>query len=351
MASASVTDCSVARIVATSLSIALLSAGLASCAGDSPEPPAAGPVLSLAEDSHDFGSVPQGTRVEHAFPVANIGSEELLIESVEAPEVFDRKDFPASLQPGETGEIFLGFDTKGLGGSGTFRVSVQTNEAEAAPHVLALSGKVVPVIEIQPQNRVYFPNRLRGSGGEQELTILNHQQRPLTIEEVRPQAGGSFSAHLETVRDGEEYRLRITLAPDAPAGRFEETIELITDSPEFPRIPVYARAWIVEEVSASPEQLRFSTVRLEDLDQDVLALKKVRIVKRDATDFEVLGASVDVPFISVRVEPEVEGQSYHIFVRVDPATADKGELQGTLTVRTNDEGFPELSVPISGTFL
>jgi hypothetical protein len=324
---------------------------LASCAGDSSEPAPAGPVLSLSQEAHDFGSVPQGTRVEYAFPVANIGSEELRFESVETPELFDRKDYPASLQPGETAQIVIGFNTEGLGGSGIFRIAVQTNEEESTPHILALSGKVVPVIEIQPQNRVFFPNRLRGAGGETELTILNHQSRPLTIEEVRPQAGGSFSANLETVREGEEYLLQVTLAPDAPAGRFEETIELITDSPVFPNIPIYARAWIVEEVSASPEQLRFSTVRLEDLDQDVLALKKVRIAKRDATDFEVLGASVDVPFISVRVEPEVEGQSYHVFVQIDPDKAEKGELKGVLTVRTNDERFPELSVPISGTFL
>lgn len=339
------------RTVATSLPIVLLSMALASCAGDSSEPAPAGPVLSLSLQADDFGSVPQGTRVEHAFPVANIGSEELRIEAVEAPEIFDLKDFPASLQPGETGAIVLGFSTEGLGGYGTFQIEVQTNEEEASPHLLALSGEVVPIIEIQPQNRVFFPNRSRGSGGEQELTILNHQPLPLTIEEVRPQAGGSFSANLETVREGEEYRLQITLAPDAPAGRFEETIELITDSPTFPKIPIYARAWVVEEVSASPEEVRFSMVRLEDLDQKVLAVKKIRISKRDAADFEVLDASADVPFISVRVEPEVEGQSYHVLVEVDPAMAEKGELQGTLTVRTNDERFPELSVPISGTFL
>ena len=339
------------RTVGRSLPIVLLSMALASCAGDSSEPAPAGPVLSLSQEAHDFGSVPQGTRVEYAFPVANIGSEELRFESVEAPESFDRTDYPASLQPGETGQIVIGFDTEGLGGSGIFRIAVQTNEEESAQHVLALSGKVVPVIEIQPQNRVFFPNRLRGTGGDHELTILNHQSRPLTIEEVRPQAGGSFSANLETVREGEEYLLQVTLAPDAPAGRFEETIELITDSPVFPKIPIYARAWIVEEVSASPEDIRFSTLRLEDLDQEVLSLKKVRIAKRDAADFEVLDASTDVPFVSAWIEPEIEGQSYHVYVRVDPAKAEKGELDGTLTVTTNDARFPELAIPISGTFL
>lgn len=45
---------------------------------------AAGPRITVAEMQHDFGTVVQGTQVEHIFELKNAGTEQLIIERVQS---------------------------------------------------------------------------------------------------------------------------------------------------------------------------------------------------------------------------------------------------------------------------
>ncbi|GHN02958.1 hypothetical protein WSM22_44470 [Cytophagales bacterium WSM2-2] len=72
-----------------------------------------GPTISWDKDTHDFGDIIQGEKVEHVFKFTNAGSEPLIITNVEVtcgcttPRGWPRDP----IKPGDKGEITVQFDS------------------------------------------------------------------------------------------------------------------------------------------------------------------------------------------------------------------------------------------------
>ncbi len=313
--------------------------------GPAPAPPP-GPAAAFPETRHDFGTAIQGERLAHAFTVENRGSEELTL-ALEAPETLTVDGFDPVVAPGEQGSIRLSFDTTGLAGSGELAAEVVTNDPKLPRQTLVLSGRVVPLIDIQPKNRVYFFDLPAGQGAEGEVTLVNHQDQPLAVREVRTPEAGVFRATLETVEAGQRYRLRVTLPPEVTPGRWQETFTLVTDSPQLPEIPIHVRATVVDRVYARPAAVHFGTLLYDDLDQELLAERPVLVRASQGRPLEVRGVTSDLPFLEFEVRREGPDRQ-QILVRIDPEKARRGEFGGTLVVETGDPELPRLEIPVSG---
>ncbi len=319
---------------------------LGSCAAEEVRP--IGPSAELPE-LEVKREVVQGTHVRQPFKIRNRGTEDLRIESFQAPPELQPATYPSVLKPDEEGEIVLGFDTTGLTGAGILSAHFTTNEPVKSRHTLILELRIVPVVEVRPQNRVYFFGAPRGELVRKELEIVNHQDQPLRIEELIVPESGGVTAELSTLSEGRHYRLALTLQPDAPPGRSEETLELRTDSPTFPRIPIFVRYQRDARIRTEPNQVVYSRILQSGLDQEWVAHKRVLVEDTEGgPDFRILAATVDVPFIGVETEVREPGVSYLVHLRIDPERAVKGTIDGTLVIRTNHPEFPELRLPVTG---
>lgn len=320
------------------------------CGGATEEPPPEGPAASFPEVTYDFGEVIQGTRVEHVFIVENRGSEDLRIELLEASEALS-VSMPETVRPREQGGVEIAFETHGLSGSGNLKVELKTNDPEKPTQTLVIRGRLTSLIEIQPQNRVYFFDVIRGQTPHKDLELINHQDRPLTVLEVKSGTPRYFETALETLEAGQRYKLTLKLASDAPRGNRQERILVVTDSPDLPEIPIYPRAAIREVVDAKPDRVHFSTMTFESLRQEGLTERHLRVSKHQGQDFKLLDVSADVSFVEAEATEETPGQAYIVTVRIDAEKAVRGEIAGTLRIRTNDSDFPELKLPITGKIL
>ncbi|MDH4058501.1 MAG: DUF1573 domain-containing protein [Cyclobacteriaceae bacterium] len=87
-----------------------------------------GPVLAFEKNTHDFGDIYQGDRVEQVFKFKNTGTEPLIITNIEvtcgctAPE-WPRNPIPA----GGEGEIKVAFNSAGKMGRQNKTVVVKSN--------------------------------------------------------------------------------------------------------------------------------------------------------------------------------------------------------------------------------
>jgi hypothetical protein len=316
-----------------------------SCGREEARP--ASPSAAFPERVHDFGKVVQGTRVEHAFPVLNRGSADLVIDRFDAARglsVKHDKVIPA----GGRSTILLTLDTTGLRGQGEAAVRLHTNDPAAPQKVIALVGTVLQTVEVAPAKQAYFFG-LKGSGGEKRFTLIHHGDRPLTVGRVASD-NPWFKASVRPEVPGQRYLLSVFLDPATPAGRHEGTVTVATDSPAEPEVKISVRAALEDLVAARPDRVHFGLLRAEDLGGDV-ALRKILVARHQGKGFEVLGAESDIPFLSIEVAPEKPGEIYLVSVRVDGAKARKGEIRGALTVRTNDPAFPRVEVPVTGRIL
>jgi hypothetical protein len=218
--------------------------GLAGCNGASRP---AGPAAEFPHRRHDFGTVVQGTRVEHAFVVRNPGSADLLIQAVEARPPLTAR-FDRVVPAGGQGQIRVALDTAGLHGQGELHVGVHTNDPNVPGKVLALAGRIVPVVEVTPRDRAYFFT-VKGQGGEQRLTLVNHGSRPVEAGEATSD-NPYFHPRVSPLAPGQRYEVVITLDPATPAGRYKGTVVIPTGLDALPQVEIPVRAAIDEAAGA-----------------------------------------------------------------------------------------------------
>lgn len=98
-------------------------------------------LISLKEESFDFGKIPQGKPVHHNFEVKNIGKEVLKIANVQAscgcttPEWDKDKD----VQPGGTTQIRVGYNAAA---EGPFSKVITITYNDERTKIITIKGEV-----------------------------------------------------------------------------------------------------------------------------------------------------------------------------------------------------------------
>lgn len=92
------------------------------------EKKASGPVLTFEKNTHDFGDIYQGDRVEKVFTFTNTGNEPLIISDIRVTCGCTVPKWPRQpIMPGEKGEITVGFNSAGKMGKQNKTVTVISN--------------------------------------------------------------------------------------------------------------------------------------------------------------------------------------------------------------------------------
>ena len=108
-----------------------------------------GPVITFAEDSHDFGDIFQGDKVEHIFKFENTGTEPLIISNVQVTCGCTTKSFPRDpIMPGGNGEINIMFNSAGKMGKQNKIITVVSN-AVASSTKISITTNVLPKKDTQ----------------------------------------------------------------------------------------------------------------------------------------------------------------------------------------------------------
>jgi hypothetical protein len=207
---------------------------LAACGSLASAPaPRQPPKITFQETTYDFGRVEEGTQVRHAFAFRNAGGADLIIDNVRAScDCSGEVTSPRTLAPGDGGDIEVTFDTDGQRGSTTRTVIVYSNDPAQPVTTLALRGTIAADIIADPPE-LYVGHLGRGEAARSEVHLLVAGAVTVRGAEV---TGRVVDAKLHAASGG--TRLRIAIKPDAPAGRFKESVLVRTSSARRPVLTV-----------------------------------------------------------------------------------------------------------------
>lgn len=299
--------------------------------------------------AYDFGEVVQGQPLEHEFAWRNDGPAPLAVEAVITGAGTALLAVDSLVPVGGEGKVRVRLNTQQLLGPVNALVKVRYKTPDARPTWFALRGRVVAPIELAPSAEAYFFT-FQGEGPERGIVVVNHQRHPLALRAVRSD-NPRFRVRADTLAAGSRYRLTIALDSAVPAGRDSAHITLTTDSPEYPTLLVRALAYVDELVSAFPKTVDFGQIAYGHIDGEVIGKKVILVQKHRGSDFKVLGATLDVPYMDVAVVPQRPGQSFLINVTIAKARARPGDIHGSLRIKTNDPAVPEFVLPLRGKML
>jgi hypothetical protein len=309
------------------------------------------PRAVVVSAEHDFGTVEQDAQIRHAFTIRNDGTAPLVISRIDLSQPGMRSAFARTIEPGQAGRVIIDWRfASGLSGDLIGEAVIRANDPARPRLTLTLKGVVRSAIELVPGAATFF-SVFRDQSAEQIVTIVNNEPRPLAIDGLRPQ-GDHFGAELRTVEAGKRYDVVVKVPSGLAAGRYREALHVLTDHPQRKSMSIGVNVFVKNDLYASPESVAFDGVHAKQLRVPELAqlLARSFTVRKRNGEFKITGISTDVEGLNVERSPsgEVASDAFKIVVGLVPEAVGSS-LDGTIRITTDDEGFPELLIPVQGT--
>lgn len=213
----------------------------------------------FSERAHDFGPVARGATVRHPFLLTNSLNEPVTILGMRPSCgcTSGRADV-AVVPPGGRAVVEAAMDTTNFVGRKvtTLFVSLATASGRQEEIGLGVSSTILSDIVLNP-GTIDFGAVTRGQAVARTLTIDRVNSPAWRVERMQS-ASKVLDANLEeTARTGQvvQYRLTVRLKPNATAGLIRDEIQLVTNDPESPIVPVLVSGRVVGELTATPTLL------------------------------------------------------------------------------------------------
>jgi Protein of unknown function (DUF1573) len=307
-------------------------------AGTTSPMPAEGKMFG--ELSHDFGTVPRGSQLLHRFQWRNTSDKPLeLVEYQRSCGCTTVSISPKQVEPGAIGTIEMLMDTKPFAGEKTVNLSLVFGPGK-------LHSAQFQVKAISRGDIVYNP-------GQFTFGFINEGTTPSAVMDIDYAGGQDFKitgvAEQPTgfdVKITEAYRrpgaigyhIQTTLPADLAGGEHKQTIQLRTNDPNNPILPVLVDATVRSALNVVPDKLFFGTVKAG-------GSMNRRVTLRSSTPFRVLAVEGQSNGVAVAV-PSATASVHSLLVQWRPVEA--GEMKAELRIKTDNEKFPVVVLPVSG---
>ena len=342
--------------------IALLAAGVSSAQQKAPakaKAPAAekkaaiaAPKIEVVPETKDAGTVAKGQVIETTFLVKNAGGSDLVISDARPGCGCTVASFDKVIKPGAEGKVVTSVDTKSFSGPISKSVLLVSNDPERGQINLFVKAVVKPFVDILPQPYVRVAV-VKGDTDSRDVILLSEEKtfKPTVAESSQPYVKAEIAPATEKDKvpghAGEQYRLRITVTPEAPEGLLNAPIRVATGVPQQPTVEIPISGVVRARVSVTPVLVNFGnfTAGKEPITRNIVVTNN-----KPNTPVKVTKAEVSVPGFITDVVPTQEGVSYTVVVKASDKVK-KGALDGTVKLFTTDKEKPMIELPLRGEVL
>jgi hypothetical protein len=229
--------------------------------------------------------------------------------------------------------------------------AVSVIRAQTTPRPIPIDGQPVEGIDYRPLPAIYAV-ATRGEVKESSIEINNRRPQPLEIKGIE-NPSDRFAARIETLEEGQRYRLTVILKGEGPAGDRRDVLRLKTNLQSNPFLPIPVNTRVREKVYTFPQSVFLGRFDMGEIKEPQAARQKAQMVmvyRKDVPGFDIKVSS-DVPFLKVQSQRGPKGDQWENWIWIDQENAKPGDIQGTILIETNDPVTPKLSVPVSGKLL
>jgi Protein of unknown function (DUF1573) len=316
------------------------------------------PRMSVVEPVKDFGTIPRGDKLDWSFLVKNTGDTDLQITAARPSCGCTVADFDKVIKPGQTGKVTAHIDTSNFAGPIAKMVTIDTNDPSTPSAQLTIHAVVKPYVEANPAGFVRF-NMLQGETDVQTVTLYSEENEPFEIvrvESPQPWIKVDYKKIEDPAqilpavgRPGQaQYRVNITAGGnDAKLGPLAEKVHIFTNSKHSPDYSLSVSGVIRPTFRVEPSGVNFGEVTPADSAATRSVVLRSNNLKSPET-FIVSKVESTVPGVTADVKPTQNKGEYEVTLQVAP-TAKAGDVDGKVTIYTNDKVNPVVTVPVKGT--
>ncbi|WP_299823326.1 DUF1573 domain-containing protein [uncultured Pontibacter sp.] len=226
--------------------------------------------LKFEKETHDFGTIAEGTQAAYEFKVKNVGTQPVIISAVQPSCGCTTPSWTKDpILPGKTGTIKAMYNSTGR--PGPFHKSISVTSNAATPiQVLYIKGDVGPKdlkTSYTPEQKAMSPRLAVGSTnynfGKLEkgqkavakFTVKNTGRQPLVIQGVRAACNCvSYQVSQPSIKPGQTATLELTYVPTMLKEQ-NEVVTVVSNDIVMPDLKLTLKANVVESL-ASKNMLR-----------------------------------------------------------------------------------------------
>ena len=220
----------------------------------------AAPKIACDKTEHDFGQVPNTTRINHTFVLRNDGDQELRVDRVQpscgctVAEISQRV-----LAPGQTAQIPTVLDLNGKRGPMTKSITVYSNDPAAPQFRLNLTGTATVDVEITP-SFLFLPSMPYGSGSTGVVNVVATGTNEVTVTGITSTMPAVTATFVNKPgRKGAEIQVR-AMVPEGGPLQTSGRLAITTDNPRFPELYADYSFNIIDKLSVIPSAMAFSVM-------------------------------------------------------------------------------------------
>jgi hypothetical protein len=312
----------------------------------------AAPKIEVVPETKDAGIVAKGQVIETTFVVKNNGGSDLLISDARPGCGCTVANYDRVIKPGAEGKVVTSVDTKAFTGPISKSVLLVSNDPERGQINLFIKATVKPFVDILPQPYVRVAI-VKGDSDSRDVILLSEEKtfKPTVAEVSQNYVKAEIAPAGEKDKipghPGEQYRVRITVTPDAPEGLLNAPVRIATGVSQQPMIEIPISGVVRARVSVTPVLVNFGNFTAG---KDPITRNIVVTNNKPGTPVKVTRAEVSIPGFITDVVPTQEGISYTVVVKAGDKIR-KGALDGTVKLYTTDKEKPMIELPLRGEVL
>lgn len=302
--------------------------------------------LVISRSEFDFGSVKEGSLVEHVFELSNHGQAELNIYRVvpscgcTVAELSQK-----TIAPGGKASLRIVFDTKGFSGGQNKLIRVFSDDQKSPAVSLFLRGRIDREIFINPAV-VSFGEVLVGS----DVEMVKEQEVLIEVRGASTTKLGELVARTRffTVRELESSdrlkRIKVGLdyGKNLPLGDIRERFSIVLSGGQLSAINVPLLATLKSTISLRPE-----VISLGVLEGGRPVVRRVDLVYSGTGKVSIARVSSNHSAVDAQYQVVRDGKRFRIDVTVNPAKIQK-DLRGIITLRLSGAEKRSIALPVYG---
>jgi hypothetical protein len=312
----------------------------------------AAPKIEVIPETKDAGTVAKGHVIETTFLIKNSGGSDLVISDARPGCGCTVASFDKVIKPGGEGKVQTSVDTKSFSGPISKSVLLVSNDPERGQINLFIKATVKPYVDILPQPYVRL-SVVKGDTDARDVILLSEEKsfKPTIAEMAQPYVKADISPAGEKDKlpghPGEQYKLHITVTPDAPEGLLNAPIRVTTGVSQQPNIEIPVSGIVRARLSVTPVMVNFGNFTAG---KDPITRNIVVTNNKPGSPIKVTKAEVSIPGFLTDVVPTQEGVSYTVVVKASDKIK-KGTLDGTVKLYTTDKEKAVIELPLRGEVL
>lgn len=273
---------------------------------------------------HDFGTVPRGTQLKHAFTMKNIYKVPLEITEVKPScgcltYTMSTKVIP----PGETATLNINMDGTRFNGHKIITVRVTVGPEYVSSATLTVTANARFDVTFTP-SEIDFGLVQRGQTPTKSIDVEYFGGQAWQVSEIVKTASCPFDLKVEDLKGRRGYRIFATLRADAQPGQFRHEIILKTNDTASPVLTFNAVGNVLASLKASPANVTLAS--------KVGEKKSRKVVISGSQAFKILGVDGQGDGVTAHFD-DGEDSTQYVDVRFEPTKA--GDHKKQLVVRTS----------------